>query len=163
MATKEQNVVQEITETLLVKLGFEATVSVTEEVSGERHSLLASVSISTGQNFLIGQYGLNLSALQHLVRILVRRSIGEKLEITVDINGYLAEKRRSVEKEAERALEEVLKSGASVTLRPMLSYERKIVHDAIALHKEVTTESTGMNEKRRVVVLPKTIVTSLGE
>jgi len=37
----------------------------------------------------------------------------------------------------------------------MLAYERRIIHIALADHPAVITESTGIGEARKVVIIPK--------
>jgi len=40
-------------------------------------------------------------------------------------------------------------------LEPMPAYERRIIHLTLADDLDVTTESTGIGEARKVVILPK--------
>lgn len=153
MTSESGTTIKNIVTALLGHMGFTAaTIEVREE--GE-NSYVCEISIGDGQNFLIGQYGMNLAALQHLTRILARKEIGEKLDIIVDVNNYFAEKKQLLEKEAKQALEEALQKNVSVSLRPMLSYERKIVHAFLANNESVMTESTGFGEERKVMVRPK--------
>lgn len=148
--------IRTIVEELVARLGFQATVAVTADHHLET-SYLCSITVAEGQNFLIGQYGMNLAALQHLVRIMARKRIGEKLDIVVDVNDYFLEKKQILEKEAKQALAEVMQNNASVTLRPMLPYERKIIHSFLATHESVQTESVGIGEDRKVIVRPRTL------
>jgi spoIIIJ-associated protein len=37
----------------------------------------------------------------------------------------------------------------------MPAFERRVVHIALADHPDVTTESTGFGEERKVVIIPK--------
>ena len=41
------------------------------------------------------------------------------------------------------------------TLEPMSAFERRIIHLTLADHTDVTTESTGVGEARKVVILPR--------
>lgn len=148
-----QELIRAVVTDFIEKLGFSATVEVTSPVVPET-TYICSVSVEDGQNFLIGQYGVNLAALQHLVRILVRRRSQEKLDIIVDINNYFSEKKQLVEKEASLALEEVFQKNISVALRPMLPYERKIVHAFLAKNSNVVTESIGTGDDRKVMIRP---------
>ncbi len=151
-----QEIIRGIVTELIEKIGFSAAVKVTVSRDSQSQDVFfCSVSVEEGQNFLIGQYGMNLAALQHLVRILVRRRIGEKLDIIVDVNDYFSEKKLLLEKEAEQALGEVLQNNTAVTLRPMLPYERKMVHAFLSTRDAVMTESVGMGENRKVIVRPK--------
>ena len=158
MNTEHQEALQDIVKGLISVMDFEATVEVTE-LPGVLGGLLCSIAVKDGQNFLIGQYGMNLAALQHLVRILARKRIGEKMEIIVDVNNYFSEKKQLLEKEAMQALEEALQKNVAVTLRPMLPYERKVIHACLVGNESVETESVGQGEERKVVVRPRPIGT----
>jgi spoIIIJ-associated protein len=157
MAQNASEVIQSIVTELIAHMGFSATVTVSPLGEGHETGYLCSVTVAEGQNFLIGQYGMNLAALQHLTRVLARKKLEEKLEIIVDINNYFAEKRLLLEKEAAQALEEALQNNISVALRPMLPYERKIVHAFLAAKNSVITESVGVGEDRKVMVRPKPV------
>lgn len=149
-----QNILKETIADLLAKMGFEATIDV-NLTSEEDLSYFCSVHVVKDQNFLIGQYGVNLAAIQHIVRVLVRKKTGEKMNIIVDVNDYFSGKKELLEKEAAKAVEEALQNNISVALRPMLPYERKIVHAFLAANQSVTTESIGKGDDRKVIVKPR--------
>lgn len=153
MANEPETTLQTIVAEILNRMGFVATVQVTSNEATPT-SLYCSIKVEEGQNLLIGQYGVNLAALQHVVRVLARRQTGETMEIAVDINDYFAEKRALLEKEAEKAMGEALQNNISVALRPMLPYERKIIHAFLATKPSVTTESVGQGEARKVMIRP---------
>jgi spoIIIJ-associated protein len=154
MITDNSEALQAILTEMLEKMGFTpGAIAVTP--GNAEGQYLCAITIAEGQNFLIGQYGMNLAALQHLVRIIARKQIGERLDIVVDINEYFAEKKQLLEKEAKEALNEALQNNISVALRPMLPYERKIVHAYLSLNESVMTESVGSGEERKVMVRPK--------
>ncbi|MDD2766869.1 MAG: hypothetical protein PHH40_03890 [Candidatus Moranbacteria bacterium] len=149
-----QQIIEELLEELLKKLDFEAKIEVSEQETDSK-SFFCRLTVEKDQNFLIGQYGTNLTAIQHILRILLRKKITEKIQIIVDVNDYFLEKKALLEKEAKKAEEEALNTNISVTLRPMLPYERKIVHSFFADNDEVITESVGTGEARKVVIHPK--------
>lgn len=154
MDTARQKIIRETVAELLEKMGFGVSVEVTAE-EGDTEAFSCMVRTEQDQNLLIGQYGANLAALQHIARVMLRKKIEERLNITVDVNDYFAEKRLLLEKEAERAVQETVQGNVPITLRPMLSYERRIVHTFLAGNKEIITESVGQGGDRRVVVRPK--------
>ncbi len=158
MDTPHHETLKNIISGLLEKMGFAATVEITTDVDMP-DTLLCSTQVDVDQNFLIGQYGVNLAAIQHIVRILARKQIDEKVNITVDINGYFADKRVLLEKEAAKATEEALQNNVSVALRPMLPYERKVVHSFLSQNPSVTTESIGKGTERKVLVRPRSTET----
>lgn len=151
--TRKQLIEETIAE-LLKKLDFEATLEVTE-LDDDLNAFSCMARVEKDQNFLIGQYGANLAAVQHLVRVMLRKKIEEKISIVVDVNDYFLEKKTVLEKEAQKAAEEAIRNNTSVALRPMLPYERKIVHSFLAQNSNIATESIGNGEERKVMVSPK--------
>lgn len=154
MPQTHQELIRETVAGLLQKLGFEASIEVTAE-DDLPHTFFCKMHVEQDQNFLIGQYGVNLAAVQHLIRAMLRKKSEERLNVIIDVNDYYFEKKVLLEKEAERAAEEALKNNISVALRPMLSYERKIVHSFFSENPKITTESVGSGEERKIMVSPK--------
>ncbi|WP_418969315.1 protein jag [Alloscardovia omnicolens] len=103
---------------------------------------------------LIGRDGQVVNALQHLTRLAVQQSTGERSRIIVDVDGYLKRKRDKLVSAALDAVQDVLKTGEPVDLRPMNSYERKIVHD-IVRDEGLKSRSHGVEPKRFVTVYQK--------
>lgn len=98
-----------------------------------------------------------LLALQHLVRLMVRRKFPEELvHLTINIGDFHQRQRDALGKVAQDAITQVKRSGAPVYLPPMSSFERRIIHMAIAEASGVVSESTGAGVGRRVVVKPQT-------
>lgn len=120
------------------------------DVEGDR----AAVSI-VGADLaqLVGAKGEVLDALQELTRLAVFRETGERSRLMLDISGYRAEQRTRLVKLAAEKIAEVRESGQRVTLEPMTSFERKVVHDAVA-SDGLTSESEGAEPRRYVVILP---------
>jgi|SRR6185369_4522611 len=154
MQSEYQTLLNDIITGLLSGMGFGAEVEI-KLLDEKDLSFFCSLHVAQDQNFLIGQYGVNLAAIQHIVRVLMRKKTGEKMNIVVDVNDYFAGKKSMLEKEAEKAVEEALQNNISVALRPMLPYERKIVHAYLSAHQSVTTESIGKGDERKVIIRPK--------
>lgn len=104
---------------------------------------------------LIGRRGQTLACLQYIVRLIVAHKMKALALIVVDVNGYKQRRYQSLKALAERMAEQVAASGKSFTLEPMPAYERRIIHVALASHPDVTTQSTGIAEARKVVILPR--------
>ena len=164
MNGKNQKVVTEtITEILdVMGLGAEIEEEKIENIGSEMEEIF-TVNLSTEQpNLLIGQYGSNLQSLQHLVGIVARRKMLEdenteddsenEIRFNIDVNGYKKQKKESLIKLAETMADQVSYSKNSVALRPMSSYERKIIHLEISNKKNLATESTGDYLMRRVII-----------
>jgi spoIIIJ-associated protein len=120
------------------------------DVEGDR----AAVSI-VGADLaqLVGQHGEVLDALQELTRLAVYRETGERSRLMLDVSGFRANRRSTLEALAAETVKKVRESGESVSLKPMSPFERKVVHDAVAA-AGLTSESEGAEPRRYVVVLP---------
>ena len=121
------------------------------DVEGDR----ASVSIvGADLSQLVGRDGEVLDALQELTRLAVYRETGERSRLMLDVSGHRAARREALVALAERLIADVKSSGERVELEPMTSFERKVIHDAVA-DAGLTSESEGAEPKRYVVVLPE--------
>lgn len=154
MNVARQEIIKEIVSDLLRKMDFEAEVEVSLE-EGAPQTFLCMARVKEDQNFLIGQYGANLAAIQHIVRMMLYKKTQERLSVTIDVNGYFSDKKTLLEQESEKAAEEAVRDQISVMMRPMLSYERKIIHTFLAKNQDVVTESIGQGKERKIVIRPK--------
>ena len=121
------------------------------DVEGDR-AAVSVVGADLGQ--LVGRNGEVLEALQELTRLAVYRETGERSRLMLDISGFRANRRSSLEKLAADTVAEVKESGNAVSLDPMTPFERKVVHDAVA-EAGLSSESEGEEPRRYVVVLPE--------
>ena len=121
------------------------------DVDGDR----AAVSIvGADLSQLVGQRGEVLDALQELTRLAVYRETGERSRLMLDVSGYRADQRARLVALAQESVARVQDSGERVALDPMLPFERKVVHDAVAA-AGLTSESEGVEPRRFVVILPR--------
>ena len=149
-----QKPIKDLAESLSKKLGFKAVITVTNDPI-EDGTLRVSFSVTEDQHFLIGQRGAGLAALQHLFRALYRKQGGDAFGIVIDINDYVKEKEVLLFQDVDKVVDEVLAQNVSVALRPMLSFERKLVHRYLSTHSKVKTESVGVGEHRKIFIRPK--------
>lgn len=104
---------------------------------------------------LIGKAGTTLDALQYMVNISCRRTGDVDKKIIVDVEGYRKRRKAKLEKQAEQMARDSKERNKSIEMPPMSPSERKIVHMAIRKIDGVSTESTGDEPNRRVVINPK--------
>lgn len=114
----------------------------------------AVVSIDGGDDLdkLVGERGAVLEALQELTRLAVQQASGNRSRLMLDIAGWRKNRRAELTALGTRTAKEVLETGQSVRLRPMTPFERKVVHDAVAKIKGVSSESEGEEPRRQVVI-----------
>ena len=102
---------------------------------------------------LVGDDGEVLEALQELTRLAVHRKTGLRARLMLDVGGFRAQRRTELAELGRSVAAEVSQSGEPKKLRAMSPFERKIIHDAVAL-AGLRSESEGEEPNRRVVVFP---------
>lgn len=168
----EEDVKNKITDTvrdLLTKVGFEGEVKLTEggtkteSTSGTGKEtqtfLVASIESDGDLSMLIGKNGQNLTAFDHVARLLVSRKLNTEpgkppVNFIVDVNDYRKSKTNYLVDVARNVAKRVIQTQRAEALLPMNAYERRLVHTELALFKELQTESIGQEPRRRIVVKP---------
>ena len=102
---------------------------------------------------LVGTRGETLDALQELTRLAVQQKTGSRSRLMLDVSGHRQARRAELSALATDTAARVLDSGQSARLAPMNPFERKVVHDAVAVIDGVRSESEGEEPNRRVVIL----------
>jgi len=102
---------------------------------------------------LIGRRGETLRTLQFLVNLVVGHLTGGR--VLLDVGHYRERRYQALRDLARRTAEQVARTGRPYTLRPMPADERRVVHLVLANHPQVTTQSIGQGEERRVMVVPR--------
>lgn len=105
-------------------------------------------------SMLIGEHGNNLNALEYVLKRLLQKKHGEEIKFTLDINDYRMKRLEDLKQDVKAAAKEVRIHKKEVPLRPMSSFERRIVHLLLAEYPDITTESIGRDPDRRVVIKP---------
>ena len=103
---------------------------------------------------LIGKNGEVVDALQQLTRLAVQQKTGERSHLIVDVDGFLKRKRQYLRDIALDAIDDVKETGEPVDLKPMNSFERKIVHDVVR-EEGLKSRSHGEEPRRYVTIYLK--------
>src|SRR3954467_15679021 len=146
---------REILETLMGHLGFEGVTVEIREGETSRLNVVGEGADREALGSLIGRKGERLSALQHLVNLMLSRRTGQWTRVLVDVEDYRGRRERQLADLAARAAERVVETGKMLQLEPMPALERRWVHLALRDHQSVATQSIGEEPNRRVVVLPR--------
>lgn len=96
-----------------------------------------------------------VAALQELVRLAVQSKTGDPSRLILDVAGSRDARVKELETLVEKASAKLADGGTSFKLRPMSSYDRKLVHDLVAA-AGMTSESDGVGKDRHVVIFPAT-------
>ena len=146
---------KEILETVLGHLGFEGVTVEIREGETSRLNVVGGSADREALGSLIGRKGERLSALQHLVNLMLSRRTGQWTRVLVDVEDYRGRRERQLVDLAARAAERVAETGKMLQLEPMPALERRWIHIALRDNPNVATQSIGEEPNRRIVVLPR--------
>jgi spoIIIJ-associated protein len=104
---------------------------------------------------LIGRRAETLVALQYLTRLMVNHRVHRWVNLEVDVEGYKARREEQLVRLAERMAERAASTGRAVALEAMPPRERRIVHITLRNHPQVTTQSVGEGDQRKVTIVPR--------
>ena len=108
--------------------------------------------INENLGLLIGRRGETLAALQLLVSLIVGHRTKHRMRIIIDAENYRERREENLRSLALRVAQQVRNYRRSIALEAMPPHERRIVHIALSDSKDISTESIGEGEARRVVI-----------
>jgi spoIIIJ-associated protein len=147
----EKDAVKVVTEILDTLLGLLGVTGKVEVISDEIPLDLDIEGDDLG--ILIGRRGQTLASLEYITKLMVVGRLKAWIPLTVDVAGYKKRRRDSLQRLALYLAEQVISRRHAITMEPMPADERRIVHLTLADNPDVTTQSIGEGESRKVVVL----------
>jgi spoIIIJ-associated protein len=144
-----------ILEQLMGHMGFDVEVNVETGETNRLNVIGVDDEEHEALGALIGRKGERLSALQHIVNLMLSRQMGEWTRVLVDVEGYRGRREQQLRDIATRAAARVIETGKMLQLEPMPALERRWVHLALRGHPGVGTQSIGEEPNRRIVVIPR--------
>jgi len=102
----------------------------------------------------IGQKGETIDALQYLINVSAFKERDFFKRIVLDAEGYRQRRVEAIQGMAHRTARKALRERRTVEMPPMSSSERRVVHLYLSENPNVSTESEGTGEGRRVMVSP---------
>jgi len=149
----EKDVVKGVTEILDTLLGLLDVLGKVEVLSDELPLALDIKGDDLG--ILIGRRGQTLASLEYITKLVVVGRLKAWLPLTVDVEGYKKRRHDSLQRLALYLAEQVKSRRCAITMEPMPANERRIVHLTLADDPDVTTQSIGEGDNRKVVILLK--------
>jgi spoIIIJ-associated protein len=143
--------VRDLLEHINEALGLDAEVVVEEDGRNIR-----GVLDGDDLGLFIGRHGTTIDAVQHLAFKTATRdhppSAG--VRVVVDAAGYRERRELALQRQADEAAADAVRSGRPVALDAMSATERKVVHEYLKDRDEVETYSEGTEPDRHLVVAP---------
>ena len=92
-----------------------------------------------------------VSAIQEITRLAVQSKTGEMSRLILDIAGSRDAKAKQLKDLVEKTLAKLEETDKEQHLKPMSSYDRKLVHDMVA-EAGMVSESEGQGRDRHIVI-----------
>jgi spoIIIJ-associated protein len=141
--------VKDLVSSILVAMNFDAGVEVYDA-----GGFIAVDVASEDTALFIGQKGETIDALQYLVNVAAFKERSFFKRIVLDAEGYRQRRVEAIQGMAHRTARKAVRESRTVEMPPMNSSERRVVHLYLSENPNVTTESEGSGDGRRVMVSP---------
>ncbi len=138
----------EVLQNILQNLNIRANI----QVRSANPLTLNIQGINENLGLLIGRRGETLAALQLLVSLIVGHRTKHRMRIIVDAENYRERREANLRSLALRVAQQVRNYRRSIALEAMPPHERRIIHIALSDSKDISTESIGEGDARRVVI-----------
>ncbi len=146
----EKEKIKTIIQEILSKMGILGDVGVYETTENTQFQIKIHEA-----GLLIGDRGENLIALNHLVKRIAETKIGKtEMPFSVDVNDYQKQKAEEIKDLARLSAQRVRYFKKEIQLKPMSSYERRIVHAILTEYPDIMTQSIGEEPNRKVIIKP---------
>lgn len=145
--------VQELLEHMGIRAEVETRVGEMNDDEDGQPPIIVDIS-GNDLSILIGRNAETMNALQLITRMIVGKEIGQSTHLIVDVEGFRVRREETLRQLAQKMADQVLSSGRQESLEPMTPAERRIIHIELKDSEGVTTESTGSEPKRKVVIIP---------
>ncbi len=142
----------EITVDVLQHILRYMNIHATVQVRSANPLILNIHGINENLGLLIGRRGETLAALQLLVSLVVSHRTRHRMRIVVDAENYREHREENLRSLALRVAQQVRNYRRSIALEAMPPHERRIVHIALSDSRDISTESIGEGDERRVVI-----------
>jgi spoIIIJ-associated protein len=140
---------KELLDTMLGYLGFVVQIEETRSEGGN-----PTLQIYTEESRrLIGRDGETLEAIQFLLNRLLQAKDKNAPKVIVDCEMYRSMREDKIVQHVKQLAERVRISGRSLQLEPMISYERRIVHNAFKDVPEVASWSPSDSARIKQITL----------
>ncbi|MEM6823302.1 MAG: R3H domain-containing nucleic acid-binding protein [Verrucomicrobiota bacterium] len=141
---------KELLERMLSNLGISAEVQEEMRPSGPTLHILSDEA-----SFLIGDEGQVLEDLQYLLNRMLMNDEMDQPRVSIDIAGHRLSFQRKFLEDIKVIVDRVKEEGGEVTLDPMNSYERMLVHNTYKDDPGVVTSSPEGPERIKQIIVRK--------
>ncbi|MBF0710393.1 MULTISPECIES: RNA-binding cell elongation regulator Jag/EloR [unclassified Gemella] len=147
---KNQEAIVTYIRNIVHSMGFK-TASIDFDLMASKIYLLKIKDVDNS-SLLIGKRGNTLNSIQYLANNYAKKFTNNYFKIIVDCEDYRQNRKVTLEELALNMAKKSKKLGRPVELEPMISEERKIIHNALSNIKNVETLSEGKEPHRYLII-----------
>lgn len=153
LVVKKKTLIEKACDYLLnIVKSLDETTDVHFELQGTKEQTFLFTVKGDKVALIIGKRGNTLNALQFLVQTFVNRHSKQLIHVVVDAENYRLKRKESLEILAKKTAQTVLKTRKAISLEPMPSFERKIIHHILTDMPNISTKSVGQDPHRQLVI-----------
>ncbi|UPM54367.1 RNA-binding cell elongation regulator Jag/EloR [Gottfriedia acidiceleris] len=153
LVVKKKTLIEKAYDYLLnIVKSLDETADVNFELQGTKEQTFLFTVKGEKVALIIGKRGNTLNALQFLVQTFVNRHSKQLIHVVVDAENYRLKRKESLEILAKKTAQTVLKTRKAISLEPMPSFERKIIHHILTDMPNISTKSVGQDPHRQLVI-----------
>ena len=146
-----ENKIKELTQRFFKNMGFSSEIKSLEM----KEDIYFLDLESNDARILIGEGGDILFKIQSILNKIINKELGQDLCLDLDINGYKKTRTQYLIEMSKNLAKEVLESKQAKSIGNLSAYERRVIHMQISQFPELSTESCGEGEERKIIIKPK--------
>lgn len=144
--------IREFLENVFSAMNMEVTIDIKKAEDDKVYEVELS---GKEMGLLIGKRGQTLDSLQYLTNLAVNKHSDGYIKVKLDTEDYRQRRKDTLENLAKNIAYKVKRTKRPVSLEPMNSFERRVIHSALQGDRYVETHSEGEEPFRHVVVTLK--------
>jgi len=147
--------IKKIIKNIFKAMGIEAlelSVKIDNSIKGKEITNISAEIDERDAKAFIGDNSEGLSALQHILRLIIFKKGPMQSFLALDINNYKEGRKNELIELAVETAKKVRRTKKAVILNPMPAYERRIIHLYLAEQPDIITESIGEEPERKIIV-----------
>lgn len=142
------------TSSILTPLGFEFSLEASWREGKDDLTLMIT---SPDARYLIGEDGDKLDDLQYLVNRLVQAKMEDAPRIRIDCDSYRERAEAKLLKRARARAERVLQTGRPLQMEKLNAYQRRLVHNELALIPGISTASEDSDSRFKRITISRSL------
>ena len=144
--------IREFLENVFSAMNMEVTIDIKKAEDDKVYEVELS---GKEMGLLIGKRGQTLDSLQYLTNLAVNKHSDGYIKVKLDTEDYRQRRKDTLENLAKNIAYKVKRTKRPVSLEPMNTFERRVIHSALQGDRYVETHSEGEEPFRHVVVTLK--------